>query len=68
MVRELGLERCETVRSLSAVYMKKLNLIMLIRKECVIKTSGISVVILNAGRLAKSAGRTLLIRCRENLL
>jgi len=35
MVRELGLERCETVRFLSTNYeRKKLEFVPLIRKEC----------------------------------
>jgi hypothetical protein len=67
VVRELGLERCKTVRSLSAVCLKRLNLVTLIRKECVIETSGIPVVISDADRLAKFENVTLLIRSRENL-
>jgi len=48
VVRELGLERRETVRSLSTAIFKNMENVTLVREEQVAYTSGLSVVLSKA--------------------
>ena len=53
MVRELGLERRETVRSLSTIFEKNLGKFKSVREDQTESTSGVSITILIVGWLAK---------------